>query len=162
MTPVNEGTSSARAGAATQRHARAFVGVFLATIVVCALATWNLWPFSNWDLFSRLRTDRQTGWEALAVVGASRERAYPIASLPDGYRGFALVMSDFARDSVAQRDAVCETWLRDATRRFGLRTRRVSIFHVEWLLLDRRGNREAPPHLTLAWTCSAKGVREAA
>ena len=77
-------TRDAPAGAAIQRHARPFVGFFLATIAVCALGVWNLWPFSNWDLFSRLRSDRQTGWEVLAVVGASRQRAFPVASLPDG------------------------------------------------------------------------------
>ena len=71
-------------------------------------------------------------------------------------------MTDFARRSVAHRDTICETWLRDATRRFGPSTRLVRIYHAEWQLLDRRGNREAPPHLTLVWICSAKGAHEAA
>jgi len=159
---MSEGIRDAPAGAAIQRHARPFVGLFLATIAVCALGVWNLWPFSNWDLFSRLRSDRQNGWEALAVVGASRQRAYPVASLPDGYRGFALTMTDFARHSVAQRDAICETWLRDATLRFGPSTRLVRIYRVEWQPLDRRGSRDAPPHLTLAWICSAKGAHAVA
>jgi hypothetical protein len=145
----------------TQRLTRPFVGLFLATIVVCAVAAWNLWPFSNWELFSRLRANRQTGWEALVVIGRSRERAYPIASLPDGYRGFASVMADLARRSVAQRDADCAVWLRDASERFGPATRVVRIYRVEWFILNRRVDRDAPPHLTLAWICSAKGPREA-
>jgi hypothetical protein len=137
------------------------VALFVATLVVCAVASLNLWPFSNWELFSRLRTDQQTGWKAVAVDRAGRERDYPVTSLPRGYRGFGFIIADFSKRSVAERDAICGAWLSGATEHFGSSTRLVRIYHLDWLLSDRQGDRAAPPHSTLAWTCSAKGAREA-
>ena len=137
------------------------MALFLATLVVCALAALNPWPFSDWELFSRLRTDQQTSWKAVAVDWAGRKRDYPIASLAHGYRRFGSFMADFSERSPTERDAICAAWLRNATEQFGPSTRLVMIYHVEWLLSDRQGNRAAPRHRTLAWTCSAKGAREA-
>jgi hypothetical protein len=143
------------------RHARAFVAVFLATLVFSALVPVNLWPFSNWELFSRLRTDRQIGWEGVAVDWVGHMRAYPLASLPQGYRGVAAVLADFSKRSAAERDAICADWLGRASKQLGLRMRLVRVYRLEWQLSDRQGNRPAPPHSTLAWVCSAKGAREA-
>ena len=137
------------------------MALFLTTLVVCALAAWNLWPFSNWELFSRLRTDRLTGWDAVAVDLAGRVRDYPIALLPHGYRGFGFIVANFSERSAAERDAICAAWLRGATERFGPSTRLLRIYRLERLVSDRQGNRAAPPHRTLAWICSAKGAHEA-
>jgi hypothetical protein len=126
------------------RQARPFVAAFLATLVVCGLAPFNLWPFSNWELFSRLRTDRQTRWEAVAVAWTGRERAYPIAS----------------KRPAAEPDASCAAWLRGATEVLGTKTRLVRIYRMEWLLSDRRGHRATPRRRTLIWVCTAKGARE--
>jgi len=142
------------------RYARPFALVFLAALVVCALGGWNLWPFSSWELFSRLRTDRQTGWEALSVTDSGQVRAYPLATLPDGYRGFAATLARFPADSVASRDATCTDWLHDASRRLGP-VWLVRIYRVEWVLSDRRGGHAAPRHLALAWTCKANGAHAA-
>ena len=147
---------------AAPRYARPFVALFLATLVVCAVAAWNLWPFSNWELFSRLRTDRLTGWEAVAVDRAGRERADPITSSAHGYRGFAFIMADFSARSAADRNAICVTWLDGATDEWGASTRLVRIYHVVRQLADRQGELAAPARRTLAWTCSAKGARAAA
>jgi hypothetical protein len=137
------------------------VALFLATLVVCPLAFLNPWPFSKWELFSRLRTDQQTGWRAVAVDSAGREHGYPIARLPQGYRGVGPVMADFSERSAAERDAICAAWLRGATAQFGSGARLLRIYHLDWLLSDRQGRRAAPPHRTLAWICSTKGAREA-
>lgn len=139
-------------------YARPFVALFLAVLVLCALAAWNLWPFPAWELFSHLRTDQQAGWQALAVDRAGHARNYPIASLGHGYRGFGFIMVDFARRSVAERDAICTAWLHSATERFGPKTRLLRIYHVTWLLSDRQGNRPAPHHRILVWTCGAEHV----
>jgi hypothetical protein len=136
--------------------------LLLATLVVCALVPLNLWPFSNWELFSRLRMDRQTGWALVAVDSTGRVRAYPVASLPHGYRGLASVMAGFPKDSVTERDAACAAWLHNARDGFGSNTQLVRIYRLEWLLSDRQGNRAAPPHSALAWICTEKGAREAA
>ena len=122
-----------------QRHARPFVAGFLAVLVVCALGPLNLWPFSNWELFSRLRTDKESAWEAVAVYRSGGKHDYAIASVPRDDRG-----------------AMCNAWLHSGTK-FGPGTRSVRVYHVQWLLSDRRGNRPAPRHDTFAWSCSAKG-----
>jgi hypothetical protein len=136
------------------------VALLLTTLVVCPLAALNLWPFSNWELFSRLRTDQQIGWSALAVDTAGREHGYPIASLPHGYRPSGSTMADFSQRSAAERDVICAAWLRGAIERFGSGTRLVRIYQLEWLLSDRLGRRADPPHRTLVWICSTKGARE--
>jgi hypothetical protein len=91
------------------------VVVFTAMLVVCALGPFNLWPFSNWQLLSRLRTDQQTGWDAVAIDSAGRARDDPIASLPYGHRGFASTMAGFSQRSPSARDAICDAWLNAAT-----------------------------------------------
>ena len=75
------------ASAAAPRYARPFAVAFLALIVVCAFVPLNLWPFSNWELFSRLRTDKETAWEAVAINRSGSERDYPIAAVPRADRG---------------------------------------------------------------------------
>ena len=143
------------------RYVRPFVAVFLTALVVCAVAAVNLWPFSNWELFSQLRTDRQTGWGAVAIDRSGRARNYSIAALAHGYRGFGSIVEHFAERPAEQRDAICAVWLGGATAQFGSSTRQVRIDHLSWLLSDRRGKRAAPPHRTPVWTCSAGGAREA-
>jgi hypothetical protein len=123
--------------AAAPCYARPFVAMFLAAVVVCALAAVNAWPFSNWELFSRLRADQESSWVAVAVDAAGRDRDYPIAALPR---------------SASARDAVCDRWLRVA------RTDRLDVYRLTWLLTGRRGNRPAPRRRTLVWVCSERGA----
>lgn len=151
-----------RAVAADQpapRHARPFVAAFLLAIVVCALVPFNPWPFSDWELFSRLRSDRQTAWAAVAVESSGRTVAYPVGSLPRGYRGFASTMARFSARSASARDAACETWVRAASAELGTAASRFLIYEVSWLLSGKQGHRRAPRHRALEWTCSAKGAR---
>lgn len=141
------------------RHARPFVAAFLLAIVVCALVPFNPWPFSDWELFSRLRSDRQTAWEAVAVESSGRTVAYPVGSLPRGYRGFASTMTRFSTRSPSSRDAACETWIRAASTELGAQTSRFRIYEVSWLLSGKQGHRRAPRSRALEWTCSARGAR---
>jgi hypothetical protein len=119
---------------AAPRYARPFVVVFLATVVVCALAPLNLWPFSNWELFSRLRGPVQTYWEANVL-----------------HHG---LVSHF---TVASHTA-CAQLLRSATARFGPTTG-IRIYHVDRLLSDRIGAEATPADRRLVAKCTAKGVR---
>ena len=139
------------------RHARAFVAVFLAALVICPLAGWNLWPFSSWELFSRLRTDRQTAWSAIAVDVAGRSSSYRIGSLPHGYEGFRMIAAGFVHRSALSRTAICDTWLREATVHLGPNVRLVRIYRLQWRLTDHRAVQR-----TLVWTCTTKGARDAA
>ena len=123
----------------------------LATLVVCALAPLNLWPFSNWELFSRLRSDQVSAWQAVAVDAGGRVRDLSFGSLPHAARG--------VRVTVGERDAVCD-WLRGPHVRFGDQAAHLRIYHVERVLSDRQGERAAPPRRMLAWTCTATVARE--
>jgi len=120
---------------AAPRYARPFVAIFVGMVVVCALAPLNLWPFSNWELFSRLRGPVESYWEAVV-------------------EDHGLVVVD---DTIRPHTA-CLPLLRSATARFGPATD-VRIYHVERLLSDRIGSHAAPPYRTLVATCTAKGVR---
>jgi hypothetical protein len=125
----------------------------LTALVVSPLAGLNPWPFSNWELFSRLRSDRETAWSADAV-----EREYRFHSFPRGDRGFEVTMAHFSERSATARDAICAAWLRSSTEQLGASERLLRIYRLTWLLSDRRFDSAAPPDRTLAWTCSAKGA----
>lgn len=144
--------------ATVPRYARAFVALFLAALVVCAVASVNAWPFSSWRLFSRLRSDRQTSWQATAVDASGREQDFPIASIDHGYRGFLRIMSGFANRSATKRDSICAAWLTGATQQFGPGTESVRIYHLVWLVSRRQGDRAAAPNRTLVWICDQHAV----
>jgi hypothetical protein len=138
--------------AAPRRQARPFVAMFVATLSICALAGFNLWPFSSWELFSRLRTDQQTGWDVVGIDSSGRTRDDPIAALPYGHRGFAATMAAFSDRSPSTRDAICDAWLSSATEELGSSTRFVEVFHLRWELSDR----QAPRKRELALVCSER------
>jgi hypothetical protein len=158
---VQQAPKRKRRSGSPPAYARPFVAGLVATLVICALAPFNLWPFSSWELFSHLRTDRQTRWEAVAVARTGGERAFPVDSIPRGYRGFAAALTGFSKRSTGQRDASCAAWLREATDLLGMSTRLLRIYRVEWLTSDRRGSRAPPRHRTLTWVCTTRGPREA-
>jgi hypothetical protein len=120
---------------AAPRYARLFVVIFVGLLVVCALAPLNLWPLSNWELFSRLRDPVSSSW--VAVVSGRDIRAHD----------FAIV-----------RHTQCDPFLRSVKKRFGPATG-VRIYRVERLLPDGDEVHPAPPYRTLVVTCAAKDVR---
>ena len=143
------------------RLARPFVALFLTVLVVCPLMGSNPWPFSNWELFSRLRSDRQTAWAAESVDSSGRERGYAFRAVPRGHRGFEVTMRGFSRRPATERNAICTEWLQGAAEHLGPSTRLLRIYRLTWRLSDRRGDRAAPPSRALAWTCNGKGARAA-
>jgi hypothetical protein len=120
---------------AAPRYARPFVAVFVGMVVLCALVPLNLWPFSNWELFSRLRGPIQNSWEAIIIEPNGHAVDYPI-----------------------RPHTACAPLLRSATARFGPSTG-VRIYHAERLLSDRRDGHAAPPYRTVVVTCVARGTR---
>lgn len=147
--------------ATVPRYARAFVALFLAALVGCAVASVNAWPFSSWKLFSSRRTDKQTSWQAVAVDTSGRAQDDPIASMAHGYRGFGRIASSFPKLSASRRDAICSAWLAVATKRFGPSVDSLRIYRLDWLVSQRRGDRAAAPRHTLDWICDRQGVRAA-
>ena len=116
-----------------QRHARVFVAAFLTVLVVCVAVPANVWPFSNWELFSRLRGPLESRWEAVVE-----------------HNGVVV-------DETTGPHTACGSILRSATARFGPATG-VRIYHIELLLSDRSGGHAARPSRTLVVTCAAKGA----
>jgi hypothetical protein len=117
------------------RYARPFVVAFVGLLVVCALAPLNLWPFSSWELFSRLRDPVVSSW--VAVVSGHDVRA----------RHFAI-----------GRHTACDPYLRLVTEQFASATG-VRIYRVEHLVSDGDDSHPAPSYRTLVVACTAKGVR---
>ena len=146
---------------APPRFARPFVALFLTALVACPLAGINPWPFSNWQLFSRLRSDQVSTWAAAAVGRTGRGRSYRFRSSPGGHRGFERTMAHFSERSVAGRNALCTEWLRGAVEQLGPSAQTLRIYRLTWRLSARRGERAAPPTRTLVWTCGSKGARAA-
>ena len=118
---------------AAPRYARPFIAIFVGMVVVCALAPLNLWPFSNWELFSRLRGPVESYW--VAVVEQ---------------RGLVV-------DYTIGPHRACAPLLRSATARFGPATD-VRIYHVELVLSDRADGHPAPPSRTLVAACTTHGT----
>ena len=121
---------------AAPRYARPFVAIFIGMVVICALVPLNLWPFSNWELFSRLRGPVQTYWEADVL-----------------HHG---LVSDYTVGS----HAACAQLLRSATARFGPTTG-IRIYRVERLLSHRTGAEAGSPDRMLVATCRGSGRRAA-
>jgi len=117
------------------RYARPFVVVFVGMLVVCALAPLNLWPFSNWELFSRLRDPVVNSWVAVVSAHDVRVRDLPIGP----HTG-------------------CNAFLRSVTARFGPATG-VRIYRVERLLPDGDESHPALPYRTLVVACAPRGAR---
>ena len=87
---------------------RVFVYGFLALFLVTGVAEIDAWPLSGWELFSRVRTARQVGWEAVTVDRAGAEHPVPFASLSRGYRGGPHLFAAFRRFSPGRIDAACQ------------------------------------------------------
>lgn len=148
--------------AGAPRFARPFVAVFLAAVVVCALATIEAWPLTGWRLFSHLRVDEQTTWAATAVDRHGDEHEYPLGASPRGYRGFVFLMPEFVAGSPARRAELCETWRGGVSELLGFDAREVRIYELDWQLSDRVGERAVPPDRRLRYTCRPGGLDAAA
>src|SRR5262245_18293979 len=120
---------------AAPRYARPFVVVFVGLLLVCALAPLNLWPFSSWELFSRMRDPVVSSW--VAVVSGHDVRA----------REFAI-----------GRHTACDPFLRSVTERLASATG-VRIYRVERLLSDGDDSHPAQSYRTLVVTCTASSFR---
>ena len=117
---------------------------------------------TSFRLFSHLRHDRQSGWEAVGVEAGGREHRLAIRSLGHGLRGFGFAMAEFTGAASDRRDELCRTWFA-AAKGAEPQTREVRLYRLSWRLSERTadGDRPLPPHRTLAYVCSRRGSREA-
>lgn len=107
---------------------RVFVYGFLAVFLVTGLAGIEAWPLTGWKLFSQVRTDRQTGWEAVTVDGAGRERPVPFSALPRGYRGGPHLFSAFRRFSTQRIDEACRSLIEAVRERGRTDARNIRVY----------------------------------
>jgi hypothetical protein len=158
-------TSEARREIATPtvqrapRWARVFVWSFLATFVVCGVVGIEAWPFTGFRLFSHLRYEHQTEWQAFAVSPEGRESRLRLSRFPGGYNGFPLIMKSFTSRGPRDRADMCQAW---AVAAYGLRGRTLAIriYAIDRHLEPRQGHAPAaPPIRALAYTCPGAIVR---
>jgi hypothetical protein len=91
------------------RAAPVVAAVLLAALVLCAVMQREEWPFSGWELFSRVRTAEERGWLATETVGGV-ERPIPFDRLPRGFHNSGHTLDRFPAMSVRERSAVCDAW----------------------------------------------------
>ena len=129
------------------RHARPFVAGLVVALCTCAAVPLNEWPFSSWELFSRLRSDHQT---ALSLVDGAHGRV--LAAQVQAYGRVPL--RAFVAESATRKRATCAAW-----RRASGDAGELTVYRVDWRLSERSGSRAAAPRRTLVWTCRRPGAR---
>jgi hypothetical protein len=130
------------------RLARPFVALLIAAMVASAVFAWEPWPLTSFRLFSHLRVDEQTAWQATVVEPNGDELAYPL--------GFAI--ADFVRANTERRSALCRTWVAAAPEVIGQKAVEVRLYERRWVLSERRGDRALPGTTKHLFTCTRQGV----
>jgi hypothetical protein len=151
---------AAATGQRAPRWARWYVWSFLAAFAVCGVVGIEAWPLTGFRLFSHLRQEQQTDWQAYAVRPNGREIWLPMSRFPGGYNGFPLVMKTFSSISAERRSNMCRAWTVAAG---GLEPGAVAIriYILDRHLEPRRGRRAAfAPTRALAYTCTNGVVQE--
>ena len=129
------------------RLARPFVALLIAAMVASAVFVWEPWPLTSFRLFSHLRVDEQTAWEATVVEPNGEELGYPL--------GFAI--RDFVDADEEQRDELCRTWVAAAPEIVAREAVEVRLYRRRWLLSERSGDRALPGSREHAFTCTSEG-----
>jgi hypothetical protein len=136
------------------RWARWFVWSFLTMFAICGVVGIEAWPFTGFRLFSHLRHERQTDWQAFAVRPDGREAWLPLSRFPGGYNGFPLVMKGFSSHSPHERAEMCRAWTVAAHALRG-ETVAIRIYAIDRRFEPRHGRRPMiPPKRTLVQTCA--------
>ena len=143
------------------RLARPFVAVLLAAMVACAVFAWEPWPLTSFRLFSTLRADEQSAWEATTVDRDGKELPYPLGGEDHGFRGFPFTMTEFAGAAEGRRDELCRTWVDAAPMLVGREAEEVRIYRRTWRLSEREGDRALPGERALVYVCTSEGVADA-
>lgn len=130
------------------RFACPFVVLLIAAMVASAVFLWEPWPLTSFRLFSHVRTDEQSAWQATVVEPNGDEVAYPL--------GFAI--ADFVRGDAARRNELCRTWVSAAPEVVGERAVAVRLYERRWLLSRRSGEHALPGVTRQRFTCTRRGA----
>jgi hypothetical protein len=145
-------------GSEVPRLARPFVALLVLAMVASAIFVWEPWPLTSFRLFSHVRHDEQTAWEATAVAADGRELGYPVAAQPRGLRGFGFAMAEFAAASPGRQDDLCRTWLEAAPDALGGEVTEVRLHLRSWKLSDRSDDRALEGTRRHLFTCVGEGA----
>jgi hypothetical protein len=129
------------------RLARPFVALLIAAMVASALFVWEPWPLTSFRLFSHLRADEQTAWQATAVERNGDELRYPL--------GFAI--REFVDADDPRRDELCRTWVAAAPEIVAREAVEVRLYRRRWRLSERSGDRALPGRQEHVFTCTSVG-----
>jgi hypothetical protein len=129
------------------RLARPSVALLIAAMVASAVFVLEPWPLTSFRLFSHLRVDEQTAWEATVVESNGEELGYPL--------GFAI--GEFVDADGERRDELCRTWLAAAPELVAREAVEVRLYQRRWLLSERSGDRALPGSREHAFTCTSEG-----
>jgi hypothetical protein len=129
------------------RFARPFVALLIAAMVASAVFVWEPWPLTSFRLFSHVRVDEQTAWQATVVKPTGDELAYPL--------GFAI--ADFVRGDAERRNELCRIWIDAAPEVVGHRAVAIRLYERRWLLSRRRGDRALSGVTRRRFTCTRRG-----
>lgn len=140
------------------RLARPFVAVLIAVMVASAIFVWEPWPFTSFRLFSHVRHDEQTGWEATALARDGEESSYPIAAQDRGLRGFGFAMAEFEAATPERQDELCRAWLEAAPEALDREVVEVRLYLRSWKLSERSDDRALPGTREHLYTCTPEGA----
>lgn len=132
-----------------------FVYSFLAVFLVAGLGgVDDAWPIAGWQLFSRVRSERQAGWQAVTVDGAGVERGIPFSSLPRGYRGGAHLFARFDSFSPDRREVACRALATAVREHEGGQVRAVRVYLLVRRRFLRLDHRPETVRRTLRYECA--------
>ena len=147
--PAAEGPEAV--SAATRWFVRGFVALF----VLCGVLGLELWPLTGFRLFSHVRLEHQTAWQATTVGPDGREHDFRFGTLPAAYRGFGLILHAYGELPAPTRRALCGAVLAEIRREPGSEdVRSLRIYRASWDALPRAGDRPARVRRSLAYVCS--------
>jgi hypothetical protein len=129
------------------RLARPLVAFLIAAMVASAVFVLEPWPLTSFRLFSHLRVDEQTAWEATVVEPNGEELGYPL--------GFAI--GEFVDADGERRDELCQTWVAAAPELVARHAVEVRLYQRRWRLSERSGDRALPGSREHAFTCTSEG-----
>lgn len=138
-------------------RARIVLWGIVALMAASAAFVWEPWPFTSFRLFSHLRTDEQTRWEAAVTDARGNLHAYPLSSAGNGLRGFAFAMSEFEAAPAERRAQMCATWIRASREIIGVEAASLRIYQRRWKLSNRVGDRSRLGPRELRYVCRATG-----
>ena len=145
--------------AVTQRKDQVGTGIkvvvvlFLGFFVVCGVGNREVWPFTGWRLFSRVRTGTEVGWQATVLDGQRTETPIEFGALPRGFHGSAAVLRGFPRLSPAERLGVCGAWA-GALRARGLDVSEIRVYRTVTTIPLGRDRATTRTSRTLRYTCA--------